>query len=104
LYTMCSSGETNRVVDIVKLGGSVVSGCNAEIYRPVDAPAQTFVLVPQADGTMLFSCSTNRSACLSVWNTDTGTQGKTGFYDAGNVVIRNDIGDDLQRWILEPVE
>ena len=26
LYTMCSSGETNRVVDIVKLGGSVVSG------------------------------------------------------------------------------
>ena len=104
LYTMCSSGGTNRVVDIVKLGGSVVSGCNAEIYRPVDAPAQTFVLVPQADGTMLFSCSTNRSACLAVWNTDTGTQGKTGFYDAGNVVIRNDIGDDLQRWILEPVE
>ena len=104
LYTMCSSGGTNRVVDIVKLGGSVVSGCNAEIYRPVDAPAQTFVLVPQADGTMLFSCSTNRSACLSVWNTDTGMQGKTGFYDAGNVVIRNDIGDDLQRWILEPVE
>ena len=104
LYTMCSSGGTNRVVDIVKLGGSVVSGCNAEIYRPVDAPAQTFVCVPQADGTMLFSCSTNRSACLAVWNTDTGTQGKTGFYDAGNVVIRNDNGDDLQRWILEPVE
>ena len=104
LYTMCSSGGTNRVVDIVKLGGSVVSGCNAEIYRPVDAPAQTFVLVPQADGTMLFSCSTNRSACLAVWNTDTGTQGQDGFYDAGNVVIRNDIGDDLQRWILEPVE
>lgn len=104
LYTMCSSGGTNRVVDIVKLGGGVVSGCNAEIYRPVDAPAQTFVLVPQADGTMLFSCSTNRSACLSVWNTDTGTQEQTGFYDAGNVVIRNDIGDNLQRWILEPVE
>ena len=104
LYTMCSSGGTNRVVDIVKLGGGVVSGCNAEIYRPVDAPAQTFVLVPQADGTMLFSCSTNRSACLSVWNTDMGTQEQTGFYDAGNVVIRNDIGDDLQRWILEPVE
>jgi hypothetical protein len=33
-----------------------------------------------------------------------GTQEQTGFYDAGNVVIRNDIGDDLQRWILEPVE
>lgn len=104
LYTMCSSGGTNRVVDIVKLGGSVVSGCNAEIYRPVDAPAQTFVCVPQADGTMLFSCSTNRSACLSVWNTESGTQEQTGFYDTGNVVIRNDNGDDLQRWILEPVE
>lgn len=104
LYTMCSSGGTNRVVDIVKLGGSVVSGCNAEIYRPVDAPAQTFVLVPQADGTMLFSCSTNRNACLAVWNTESGTQEQTGFYDTGNVVIRNDNGDDLQRWILEPVE
>lgn len=104
LYTMCSSGGTNRVVDIVKLGGSVVSGCNAEIYRPVDAPAQTFVCVPQADGTMLFSCSTNRNACLAVWNTESGTQEQTGFYDTGNVVIRNDNGDDLQRWILEPVE
>lgn len=104
LYTMCSSGGTNRVVDIVKLGGSVVSGCNAEIYRPVDAPAQTFVLVPQANGTMLFSCSTNRNACLAVWNTESGTQEQTGFYDTGNVVIRNDNGDDLQRWILEPVE
>ena len=63
-----------------------------------------FVLVPQADGTMLFSCSTNRNACLAVWNTESGTQEQTGFYDTGNVVIRNDNGDDLQRWILEPVE
>ncbi|MGN1224386.1 MAG: RICIN domain-containing protein, partial [Ruminococcus sp.] len=103
LYAMCSSDGTNRVVDIVKLGGGIASGCNVEIYRPVDAPAQTFVLSPQSDGTMLLSCSANRSACLSVWNQATGSNYDTGFYASGNVVIRNDIGDDLQRWILEPV-
>ena len=106
LYAMCSSDETNidgtnRVLDIVKLGGGVVSGCNVEIYRPVDAPAQTFVLVPQADGTMMLSCSANRSTCLSVWNDEVGSSLGTGFYAYGNVVIRNDIGESTQRWILE---
>ncbi len=109
LYAMCSSDETdidgtNRVLDIVKLGGGVVSGCNVEIYRPVDAPAQTFVLVPQADGTMMLSCSANRSTCLSVWSNDVGSSLGTGFYAIGNVVIRNDIGESTQRWILEKNE
>lgn len=106
LYAMCSSDETNidgtnRVLDIVKLGGGVVSGCNVEIYRPVDAPAQTFILVPQADGTMMLSCSANRSTCLSVWNNEVGSYLGTEFYAYGNVVIRNDIGENTQRWILE---
>jgi uncharacterized protein YvpB len=104
LYAMCSSDGTNRVVDIVKLGGGVVSGCNAEIYLPVDAAAQTFVLIPQEDGTMLFSCRTNRSACLAARGTTAGTATGTGFYTDGNIVIQNHTGDNAQHWILEEVE
>jgi hypothetical protein len=36
LYAMSSSNGTNKVLDIVKLNGAVVSGCNVQIYNPVD--------------------------------------------------------------------
>ena len=50
---------------------------------------------------MMLSCSANRSTCLSVWNDEVGSSLGTGFYAYGNVVIRNDIGESTQRWILE---
>lgn len=104
LFAMCSSYGTNRVIDIVKLGGGIVSGCNVEIYSPVDINAQTFVITLNQDDTFVLSCRTNRSACLSVYGLLEGSVFGTGFYDDGNAVIQNYNGENTQHWILEKVE
>lgn len=103
LYTMCSSNGTNRVVDIEKIGGWVVGGSNVQIYNPVDAPAQTFVIEPQKNGTIRFSCRTNRSACLAAVGSQNGTAGGTAYSSAGNAVIKTFTGDSSQLWYLEKV-
>lgn len=51
LYAMCSSDGENRVLDVIRgAGGSMAGGNELEIYRPVDAGAQLFRLVPLEDG------------------------------------------------------
>lgn len=104
LYPMCSSYGTDKVIDIVKIGGWVVSGSNVQIYSPVDLPAQTFVIETYPNGTVRLSCRTNRSACLSANGTGNGSSGGTGFTSQGNVVIKNFTGASESLWYLELVE
>ena len=104
LYTMVSSNGTNRVVDIKKIGGWVVGGSNAQIYTPVDAPAQTFVLEPQADGRFKITCRTNRSGCLAANGSSIGSSAGVYYSSAGNAVIQHFTGAANQFWYLEKAE
>lgn len=104
LYPMCSSDGTDKVIDIAKIGGWVVSGSNVQIYSPVDLPAQTFVIETYLDGSVRLSCRINRSACLSVNGTGEGSASGKGFTSQGNVVIKNFTGASESLWYLELVE
>ena len=110
LLTMCSSDGNDKVADIAKIGGCVVSGSNVQIYTQVDPPAQTFVIesYPDSDlsldGTVRLSCRTNRSACLSVNGSSSGTASGNAYASSGNAVIRTFTGEPTQLWYLEPVE
>lgn len=50
ISSMSSSNGNNRVLDIVKSSGSVVSGCNVQIYRPVDPVAQEWKIIYVSSG------------------------------------------------------
>lgn len=103
---MCSSDGNDKVADIAKIGGCVVSGSNVQIYTQVDPPAQTFVIesYSDSDGTVRLSCRTNRSACLSVNGSSSGTASGNAYTSSGNAVIRTFSGEPTQLWYLEPVE
>lgn len=51
IHTMCSSNGTNRCLSIVKSSGSVLNGCNVQIYTPTDSSAQYFTV--QSAGTRI---------------------------------------------------
>ncbi len=104
LYVMCSLDGDDRVVDIKKIGGWVVGGSNVQVYKPTDAPAQTFVIEGTSDGRVRFSCRTNRSACLAAYGSSNGSTGGTAYNSAGNAVIQYYSGADNQQWILEKAE
>lgn len=104
LLPMCSSDGSDKVADIAKIGGCVVSGSNVQIYTQVDPPAQTFVIESHSDGTVRLSCRTNRSACLSVNGNSSGTASGKAYTSSGNAVIRTFTGEPTQLWYLEPVE
>lgn len=104
LYSMCSSDGNDKVIDIAKIGGWVVGGSNVQIYSPVDAPAQTFVIEPYLNGTIRFSCRTNRNACLAVNGSVSGSSTGSNYNSSGNAVIKTFTGDSSQLWYLEAVQ
>ncbi|MBR3750430.1 MAG: RICIN domain-containing protein [Clostridia bacterium] len=95
----CSSNGTNRVLDIVKSNGYVVSGCNVQIYTNVDAIAQEWVIIPVGLGFRI-SPRTNMSLALATYGTANGTASGTTSTSAGNVYLTQYTGNPEQHWFI----
>ncbi len=40
IYIVCEVGDSEKVLDIVRLNGKIVSGCSVQTYNPVDDVSQ----------------------------------------------------------------
>lgn len=64
-YAICSSGGTDKVLDIVKSGDQVISGCNVQIYSPNDPVAQLWYIEPFGSGTFKIVPKSNPTVALT---------------------------------------
>ncbi len=99
LYAMSSVNGTYRVLDIVKSGGSVVSGCNIQIYAHTDNTAQLFNITSTGNGYKITPKS--NSAVAITANTGNGTAGGTASSATGNIYVSTYTGATSQQWVFE---
>ena len=102
IYTMCSSNGTNRVLDIVKSNGSIVNGCNVEIWRPTDPYAQLWVISKNSDGSYYIKPKNNTSLYLRVVNRYNGSGSGTTSSSSGNAYIGYASGS-YHKWNINEV-
>ena len=62
---MCSSDGSDKTLDIVKSSGNVLSGCNVEIYRPIDQIAQEWLFVSLGNNTYKIVPKYNKNLALT---------------------------------------
>lgn len=104
IYAMCSSGGTNKVLDIVKSKDSVVSGCNVQIYNPVDPDAQLWVITKLSNGKYKIAPKSNTAVALTAYGTSNGTSSGTTATSAGNVFVSTYTEATNQQWSLSEIE
>lgn len=102
IRAMCSSNGTNRVLDIVKSGGSLLTGCNVQIYNPVDEVAQLWVISRVKDECYTIKPAYASSLALTVYGTANGSSNGTGSTSAGNAFVSTYTGSEYQLWRLVP--
>lgn len=100
---MCSSDGTDKTLDIVKSNGNVVSGCNVEIYSPVDQIAQDWLFVSLGNGTYRVVPKYNTSLSLTVYGNANGSADGTTETSTGNVFVSEDTGSAYQKWVITKV-
>lgn len=103
IRAMCSSNGTNRVLDIVKTGGVVASGCNVEIYNPTDPIAQEWYFYDMGNGRYKIVPASNTDVALTSYGTSNGSSSGQTSTSAGNVFVSTYTGSQNQLWILEPI-
>lgn len=87
LRAMCSSEGTNRVLDIVKSGGYVKSGCNVQIHTAIDPLAQHWFIVAVSGGTFRIVPRTAMNLSLTSHSSADGTSGGTTSSSDGNIYV-----------------
>ncbi|MGN1411041.1 MAG: RICIN domain-containing protein [Oscillospiraceae bacterium] len=103
IRTMCSSNGENRVLDIVKSNGNVVSGGNVEIYNPVDDTAQQWLFVKISDNVYKIVPKYNTSLALSSYGNTNGSADGTASTSSGNVFVSTYTGSTSQQWIITKI-
>ena len=105
IYAICSSNGTNRVVDVLRTGGSssgnIVSGNNVDIWTPDDNDAQDFVIVGNAIAGYEISLRSNDNLMLTAYGTGNGSGAGTSSTSEGNVFVSNYQGTLNQLWYIE---
>lgn len=102
IHTMCSSNGTNRCLSIVKSGGSVLNGCNVQIYTPTDSSAQYFTVQSAGPQCVYLRSATNPNVVIGSYGNSNGSSTGTSATSAGNVFMQTFTGSSYQKWILEP--
>ncbi len=103
IYAMCSSNGTNKVLDIVKTNGSVVSGCNVQIYNPVDNVAQLWIITRLSNGKYKISPKSNTAVALTTYGISNGTSSGTTSTSSGNAFVSTYTGASNQLWTFSMV-
>lgn len=116
LYPMCSSGGNDRVLDVLRTGGSssgnIQSGNNVDIWKANDSEAQEFVI--KAIGTDLESdnpnnwhtyysitLKSNPKLALTAYGYGNGSGAGTNSTSEGNVYVSNYTANSNQLWFFE---
>lgn len=101
IYT--GSGEQWKVLDIVKSGGSVVSGCNVEIWDETDPIAQQWKISYMSAGKYCIWPKANSNLALATYGTGNGTT-STGSTSNGNAFVTTyKANTNQQLWYIIPV-
>lgn len=93
---------SDRVLDIVKSGGSVTNGCNVQIYSAVDNVAQLWKISSIGNGRYKIVPKYNTAVALTSNGMDNGTYNGTSPTSPGNVYLSTISGDGTlnQQWSL----
>ena len=100
-YSMSSVNGRYRVLDIVKSGGVVASGCNVAIYAPVDPVAQFFKIESLGSGKFKIVPKSNTNVALTAYGALNGSPSGTTSTSAGNVLVSTYTGSTNQQWYLD---
>lgn len=87
IRAMCSSGGTNRVLDIKRSGGEIAAGQNVQIWTAVDPAAQQWMLFEVEDGKYRIMPKEGTGYALVAVGSGNGSPGGTAPTSAGNVCI-----------------
>lgn len=100
LRAMCSSEGTNRVLDIVKSGGYVKSGCNVQIHTAIDPLAQHWFIVAISAYRFKLLPRTAMNLALTAYPSSAdGTSGGTTSSSAGNIFVSSfSSTNEYQQW------
>lgn len=100
LRAMCSSEGTNRVLDIVKSGGYVKSGCNVQIHTAIDPLAQHWFIVAISTYRFKLLPRTAMNLALTAYPSSAdGTSGGTTSSSAGNIYVSSfSSTNEYQQW------
>lgn len=105
LYAMCSSNGTNRVLDVLRVGGSasgaINSGCNVDIWAPNDDEAQDFIIIHRGNGYYSLHPRVNDDLALTTNGTGNGSGAGTSPSSIGNVYVSTYTGSDNQLWSFD---
>ena len=92
-----------RVLDIVKSGGSVISGCNVEIWAPTDNVAQYFDIIQVSSGKYKIVPVANPAVALTSYGTSNGTNAGTSSTSTGNIYLSTYTGSNNQLWTFTEI-
>lgn len=104
ILPICSKNGKHRVLDVVKAGEGVpglVSGCNLEIYSPVDNIAQLFLIESVGSGQYKIILKYNTSLAITAYGSSNGTSGGTTSTSAGNLFVATYSATNNQKWYIE---
>ena len=91
LYSMCSSNGNNRVLDVLRTGGSsngtIESGNNVDIWADNDSEAQTWKYNFEENGYCTLYLSSNSDLMLTVYGTGNGSSAGKSTTSQGNVFV-----------------
>lgn len=111
IYPMCSSKGGNRVLDVLRTGGSasgsIVSGNNVDIWTTGDDDCQFFIITMESSSNNIFKFSiklkSNPNLALTAYGTGNGSGAGNTSTSAGNVYISTWTGSNSQLWTFEEV-
>lgn len=107
IYAMCSDGGSNRILDVLRTGGSangsIQSGNNVDIWTRSDDPCQLFEFnsIYAADGVYYsITLKSNPSLALTSYGNGNGSGNGTSSTSEGNVFVSTYTGATNQQWKL----
>lgn len=103
IHAMCSSSDSNRVLDVARNGSALANGQNVAIWTPIDNTAQ-YMRFESASGTNRYRIvmKENANLALAAYGTSNGTGSGKSSTSAGNVFIKTkSTSDNSQVWELE---
>ena len=112
LRAMSSSYATNRVLDVLRVGGvstgAIASGCNVDIWTTssatVDTDCQYFTITERTTGYFTINLKSNTNLVLTAVGTANGTGAGNTSTSAGNVIIQTySSSNNNQLWSFKQV-
>ncbi|MCD7800317.1 MAG: RICIN domain-containing protein [Ruminococcus sp.] len=104
IRAMCSSDGDDKTLDIVKSSGNVLSGCNVDIYQPIDQIAQEWLFVSLGNNTYKIVPRYNTDLALTVYGNSNGSADGTTDTSAGNVFVSSDVDSSYQKWVITKID